>query len=65
LRVFYGLSLAEADLAVLLCCDGLSPQACAELRGVSIGTVRTQIKAIYAKTEVARAAQLAALVMQA
>lgn len=65
LRVFYGLSLAEADLAVLLCCDGLSPQACAELRGVSIGTVRTQIKAIYAKTEVARAAQLTALVMQA
>ncbi len=64
LRVFYGLSSAEADLAVLLCCDGLSPQECAALRGVSIGTVRTQIKSIYAKTEVARASQLTSLVMQ-
>ena len=52
LRVFYGLSSAEADLAVLLCCDGLSPQECAGLRGVSIGTIRTQIKSIYAKTAV-------------
>ena len=42
LRVFYGLSSAEADLAVLLCCDGLSPQECAGLRGVSIGTIRTE-----------------------
>ncbi|WP_175857541.1 helix-turn-helix transcriptional regulator [Burkholderia anthina] len=65
LRVFYGLSSAEADLAVLLCCDGSSPQECAELRGVSIGTIRSQIKSIYAKTEVARAAQLTSLVMQA
>lgn len=64
LRVFYGLSSAEADLAVLLCCDGNSPQECAELRGVSIGTIRSQIKSIYAKTEVARAAQLTSLVMQ-
>ncbi|KWC93235.1 LuxR family transcriptional regulator [Burkholderia cepacia] len=64
LRVFYGLSSAEADLAVLLCCDGLSPQECAGLRGVSIGTIRTQIKSIYAKTAVARAAQLTSLVMQ-
>lgn len=64
LRVFYGLSSAEADLAVLLCCDGHSPQECAALRGVSIGTIRTQIKAIYAKTDVTRAAQLTSLVMQ-
>ena len=64
LRVFYGLSSAEADLAVLLCCDGLSPQECAGLRGVSIGTIRTQIKSIYAKTAVGRAAQLTSLVMQ-
>ncbi|VWB47341.1 LuxR family transcriptional regulator [Burkholderia arboris] len=64
LRVFYGLSSAEADLAVLLCCDGRSPQECAALRGVSIGTVRAQIKSIYAKTDVARAAQLTSLVMQ-
>ncbi|WP_367190484.1 helix-turn-helix transcriptional regulator [Burkholderia sp. Ed8] len=64
LRVFYGLSSAEADLAVLLCCDGRSPQECAALRGVSIGTVRAQIKSIYTKTDVARAAQLTSLVMQ-
>ncbi|MBY8605529.1 helix-turn-helix transcriptional regulator [Burkholderia arboris] len=64
LRVFYGLSSAEAELAVLLCCDGRSPQECATLRGVSIGTVRAQIKSIYTKTDVARAAQLTSLVMQ-
>ncbi len=64
LRVFYGLSSAEAELAVLLCCDGRSPQECAALRGVSIGTVRAQIKSIYTKTDVARAAQLTSLVMQ-
>lgn len=64
LRVFYGLSSAEADLAVLLCCDGHSPQECAALRGVSIVTIRSQIKSIYAKTEVTRAAQLTSLVMQ-
>ncbi len=64
LRVFYGLSSAEAELAVLLCCDGLSPQECAALRGVSIGTIRSQIKSIYAKTAVARAAQLTSLVLQ-
>ncbi|WP_334002710.1 hypothetical protein [Burkholderia cepacia] len=57
-------SSAEADLAVQLCCDGRSPQECAELRGMSIRTIRSRIKSIYAKTEVTQAAQLTSLVMQ-
>lgn len=65
LRLFHGLTRAEAELAMLLCCDGLSPRECAEVRGVSLGTVRFQLKAIYAKTGIRRAAQLSALVLQA
>ncbi|MFY2608142.1 helix-turn-helix transcriptional regulator [Achromobacter ruhlandii] len=65
LRLFHGLTPAEAELAMLLCLDGLSPQECAAARGVSVGTVRFQLKAVYAKTGVRRAAQLSALVLQA
>ncbi|WP_236873167.1 helix-turn-helix transcriptional regulator [Burkholderia sp. MSMB0856] len=64
LRVFYRLSSAAAVLAVLLCCDGHSPQECAARRSVSSGTVRAQIKSIYTKTDVARAAQLTSRIMQ-
>ncbi|EGP46012.1 helix-turn-helix transcriptional regulator [Achromobacter insuavis] len=65
LRLFHGLTQAEAELALLLCRDGLSPRECAEARGVTLGTVRFQLKAIYAKTGVTRAAQLSALVLRA
>jgi DNA-binding CsgD family transcriptional regulator len=65
LRLFYKLTAAEADLAVLLCCEGLSPQECADRRGVSIGTVRSQLKSIHAKTGVTRSGQLSRLVLQA
>jgi DNA-binding CsgD family transcriptional regulator len=65
LQTFFGLTPSEAGLALLMCSDGLSPRECADLRGVALSTVRSQIKAIYTKTGVARAAQLAALVMRA
>ncbi|RQS12135.1 helix-turn-helix transcriptional regulator [Burkholderia sp. Bp8998] len=64
LRTFFGLSAAEADLAILLSCEGLSPQECADARGVLITTVRSQIKSIYTKIGVSRTAQLSQLVLQ-
>ena len=53
----YGLSAAEAEIcrAYLACCD---IRAVAEQRGTSEGTVRQQIKSIYAKTQTASQAQL-------
>ena len=64
LQLFFGLTPSEAELTLLMCSDGLSPQECADLRGVALSTVRSQIKAIYAKTGVTRMAQLVALVMR-
>ncbi|WP_321788216.1 helix-turn-helix transcriptional regulator [Burkholderia pyrrocinia] len=63
LRLFYGLTASEADVAVLTCCDGLSPGECADLRGVSLATVRSQIKSIHTKTGVSRSAELVGLVL--
>lgn len=45
----FGLTLAEARLAEALA-TGLSPQAHADQAGISIATVRTQIRALLAKT---------------
>lgn len=64
LRAFFSLTAAEADLAILLCCKGSSPQECAEMRSVSLSTIRSQIKSIHAKTGVNRFAQLSQLVLQ-
>jgi len=47
----YGLTAAECRLAALLT-DGLAPSACAALLGVSIATVRTQLRRIYDKAGV-------------
>ncbi|WP_427306912.1 helix-turn-helix transcriptional regulator [Cupriavidus sp. H39] len=63
LLLVYGLSDAEANLCVLMCCDGLSPQACADSRQVSVATIRTQIKSIYAKTNMQRHGDLVRLVL--
>jgi pimeloyl-ACP methyl ester carboxylesterase/DNA-binding CsgD family transcriptional regulator len=50
IRQTFGLTQAEADVAVQLA-QGLSPDAIARLRDVSIHTVRTQIKQVLAKTD--------------
>lgn len=63
LRILFGLSVAESELAVALCCDGQTPKACADRRGVSLSTGRSQIKAIHAKTGVSRASQLMSMVL--
>lgn len=64
LQLFFGLTPSEAELALLMCNDGLSPQECADLRGVALSTVRSQIKSIHTKTGVTRTVQLAALMMR-
>ena len=48
LRSLYGLSPGEATLAVMLA-DGRSLADMAEMRGVSVGTVRVQVKRIAVK----------------
>ena len=55
----FGITTAEAEVAILLT-DGLSPRAIAEARGVSINTVRTQIRNVYEKFGITRQGQLTA-----
>ncbi|HEX5454766.1 MAG TPA: GAF domain-containing protein, partial [Stellaceae bacterium] len=56
----FGLTRAEARLASLLA-TGMSPDAAAKQLGVAPGTVRSQLKAVFAKTETHRQSELAAL----
>ncbi|HWJ18745.1 MAG TPA: helix-turn-helix transcriptional regulator, partial [Geobacterales bacterium] len=63
LRARYGLTHAEAALAVEICAgDGL--QAAANRRGVSLATARTHLAHIFQKTGVGRQAELVRLIMQ-
>jgi DNA-binding CsgD family transcriptional regulator len=57
----YGLTNAEADIAEQLS-RGVSREAIAQARGVSLSTVRIQIKAIFRKMEVGREGELVARV---
>lgn len=59
LSSLYGLTLAEAKLASLLA-HGLSLEQAASTSGISIQTVRSQLKAVFAKTHVSRQAELVA-----
>lgn len=61
LRLAYGLTAAEADVTSLLA-RGWDRARIAAHRGTSIGTLRNQIKTIYAKVDVRREAELVALV---
>lgn len=60
----FGLTQAEAEVCSLICTEGLSPQACSDARGVSIGTIRSQIKAIHLKTGATRLPELVRLVAE-
>lgn len=57
LVVAFGLTVAEAAVAALVA-DGHDPATIAARRGVSAGTVRTQLKAIFGKTETRRQIEL-------
>ncbi|MDH4585188.1 PAS domain-containing protein [Pseudomonas sp. BN415] len=56
----FQLSPAELRLAELVT-QGLAPEACAERLNVSINTIRTQLRALFRKTETERQAELANL----
>jgi len=53
----FGLTLAEARLAVALC-HGMSVSDYADARGISVGTARVQLKQALAKTQTHRQADL-------
>jgi len=57
LRALFGLTPAECRVALLLC-DGHAPKAIAGTIGVSVETVRSQIKSIFSKTGVKRQGEL-------
>jgi DNA-binding CsgD family transcriptional regulator len=62
LRRLYGLTAAESTLATLLV-NGRSPEEAATELGVSIHTVRTQLKHVLGKTGARRQAELVRLVL--
>lgn len=59
----FGLTPAELSLAKAIA-QGMSPREYADSRHISIHTVRSQLKTIFAKTETSRQNQLASLVLR-
>ncbi|MFK8035218.1 MAG: helix-turn-helix transcriptional regulator [Hyphomicrobiales bacterium] len=59
----YGLTKAEARLALELA-QGMSPEEFASEHSISINTVRTQLRALFAKTETSRQAELVSLLLR-
>jgi DNA-binding CsgD family transcriptional regulator len=57
LRVLFGLTPAECRITLLLC-DGHTPKAIAGTLGVSVQTVRSQMKSVFAKANVKRQSEL-------
>ncbi|MFM9835856.1 MAG: helix-turn-helix transcriptional regulator, partial [Methylophilaceae bacterium] len=57
LKSLYGLTQAEARLALKLC-EGSTPSECAKNMGVSISTIRSQLRALMEKTNSRRQAEL-------
>jgi len=58
----YGLTMAEAELAVLLC-EGKTLEGAAAHRGVTLNTARSQLKRVFAKTGTSRQTDLVRLVL--
>lgn len=63
LQSLYGMTSAETDIALQMSA-GKTAEAIAEKRGVSVGTVRAQIKALLAKAGVSRQVELLARLNQ-
>lgn len=63
LRRRFKLSKAEARVATLLS-DGLAPRMIADRLNVSIHTVRSQLQAIFSKTDTSRQAELTSLILR-
>jgi DNA-binding CsgD family transcriptional regulator len=62
LQTFYDLTPAEAELMGLLA-EGVSLEEAAKRRGVTINTVRSQLKNVFAKTDTNRQGELIRLVL--
>ncbi len=62
LREAFAFTPAEAALALDLA-DGLAAADCASLRGVSVHTVRSQLRSLFGKTGTSRQAELVTLVL--
>jgi len=62
LREAFGFTITEANLALDLA-DGLAAVDCAALRGVSVHTVRTQLRALFTKTGLSRQTELVSLLL--
>jgi DNA-binding CsgD family transcriptional regulator len=62
LRAIYGLTPAECRVALLVG-DGHAPRQIAGMVGVSVSTVRSQIKSVFSKTGVKRQGELIRLLM--
>jgi len=60
LRSVFGLSQAEAKIAERLCC-GESLESVADALGITYETARSQLKAVFAKTETRRQVEMVAL----
>jgi DNA-binding CsgD family transcriptional regulator len=63
LRQVFGFTGAEASVAIALS-SGRDVDEIARMRGVSLGTLRNQLKAICAKTDTRRQAELVALLLR-
>jgi DNA-binding CsgD family transcriptional regulator len=63
LRQVFGLTGAEATVAIALS-GGRDVHEIARMRGVSLGTLRNQVKTVFAKTGVRRQAELVALLLR-
>lgn len=63
LRQAFGCTKAEASVAVALA-QGRDIDEIAHMRGVSLGTIRAQIKGIFAKTNTRRQAELVVLLLR-
>lgn len=59
LQTAFALTAAETDIALLLA-KGRAPEVIAAIRGVSVATVRSQVKSIMAKVGVSRQVELVA-----
>ncbi|WP_027477791.1 helix-turn-helix transcriptional regulator [Curvibacter gracilis] len=62
LTELFKLTLSEARVCVALGSEGLTPQECSDVFGVSITTIRTQIRSIYNKMGLRRQADLVRLI---
>ena len=62
LRAMFGLGAAEAEVALLLA-EGMEVEAVAARRGTSVATVRTQIRAVLAKTATKGLRELSTLLL--